>query len=580
MAKGNSLGLTLPLQAIPGKESFDISPRPLAAWVGELGIANIGESAKRLYRTLHEVNRQRHGWKRRYRFLEAIRQPLDALQQVFSQRYSGLSFPLPTKSQQIATLSQRLHLEMAIGYMAAIEGMLDAHFLFHDRHALKVMVHRASRHLSQSMLIAYQVYGRQHSGIWKRLHRLYAFAEARGFHQDSIKDALFTDLPDSSIARVYKQIVLLAAASPYRLREGEAVAVHKALARWSAHAKLLETPEDDGNALFVLHLDSDDEPEYRSLDHRPCAGDECRLIDTRQFVSVIREEAACARFPAPLLTQEFYKRLIQGWEAAPTRSERRNEGGDAIDVVIGMRGIHHLLAPIQPTHTQPPQPLQHTSSAAKDPIPTASHKPAGDLWNPYSAQEKKAPAPPNTPPQAPSNTGLIVRWQIINESVGGFRLAVPEGQNAAVRVGEVLAAREVHSPERWHLTVVRWIRHVDPGFEAGIQIIGSDMVPVMVKGLGPGKDMGEFQRGLLLPEASERNQPATLFTPNRLFHPTEKVLLLVSGAQIEIVLGNAIQDSGSFVQFELHAYGKPDTPTAGQGVGTAGVPFEMQWGEL
>src|SRR5512139_3190234 len=109
MAKGNGLGLTLPPQTKPGDGSFSISSRPLAAWISELPIANIGDTTKQLYRTLHEVNRQNHDWKRRYRFVETIRNPLDAVQRAQGQRYAGLSFPLPAKALQVAKLSQRLH---------------------------------------------------------------------------------------------------------------------------------------------------------------------------------------------------------------------------------------------------------------------------------------------------------------------------------------------------------------------------------------------------------------------------------------------------------------------------------------
>lgn len=577
MAKGNGLGLTLPPQTEADERSFDISSRRLAAWLSELPLANVGETTKLLYRALHDVNRHHHDWKRRYGFLEAIREPLDAVQRAFSQRYSTLSFPLPAKTQQIVTLAQRLHLEMAVGYIAAIEEMLDALFVFHDRQALKVMVHRACRHLNLSVLIAYQVYGQQRSGIWHQLHRLYAFAESRDFHQAQIKDPLFAGLPKSSIARVYKQIVLLGAASPYRMRQGEAVAVHQALARWAAHASLLTRQDAAADqALFALHLDSDDEPEYRSLDHRPCDSGACRLIDTRQLVQQVEEEAAHVdNQPGSVLTAELCKRLIHGWAIAPSRSERRNEGGDNIEVVIGMIHIHQLFAP-----DLQPQAARFTSDPAHDrTAPTgAARQPSADLWNPFAAQEKKGNG---TPPQpsAAAPAATILRWHIINESVGGFRLAIPEGQEGAVRVGEALAVRELHTPDRWHLTLVRWIRQFDQGlFEAGVQIMASDAVPALVKNITPGKDKGEFQRGLLLPEASERNQPATLFVPNRLFQAKEKVLVHVSGHQFEIVLGNAIQDSGSFVQFELNA--RENMDTAGQAAGADGLPFDLLWGQL
>ena len=585
MAKGSSLGLTLPAQTKPVKESFDIRSGALAKWLSALPAGNIGETTKQLYRALHEVNRHSHPWKRRFRFMETIREPLHGAQRAIGTRYAGVSYPLPVKTQQIAVLSQRLHTEVAIGYIAAIEEMLDSLFLFHSRHHLKVMIHRAVCHLNQSLLTAYQVYGQQQPGTWQQLHALYAFAETMNVHQDPIKDPLWGEQGESSIARIYKQIVLLATTSPYRLRQGEAVATHQALARWAAHAKLLGANDSDAtDALFTLHLDSDDEPEYRSLDHRSCDGTACRYVDTRQLVHIVQEEAGYAgSVPGSLLTPDLYKRLIQGWKLPPARSERRNQGGDCIEVVIGMIQIHQLLAPPQEAQTAAPKPSQFTSTptlAISTPI-AVQHKGSDDIWNIYSAKEKKPPVNAPTPQQEPVRTLAIRSWQVINESVGGFRLGVPEGQEATVRVGEILAVREEHSHERWHLTEVRWIRQYDQGTcEAGVRIIASDMVPVMVKNLTAGKNKGEFQRGLLLPEVAERGQPATVFTPNRLFCPSEKVLLHVSGQQIEIVLGNVIQESGSFVQFEFHADEKSNMPPADPPAVKGGSPFEKLWAQL
>jgi len=572
MATGTSLGLALPQQNTPDKESFDIRTGPLAEWISQLPTGNIGETTKQLYRAMHDVNRHRHGWKQRFRFMESIREPLDNVQRSISKRYSGLSFPLPAKTQQIATLAQRLHTETAIGYMAAIEEMLDALFVFQDRQALKVMVHRAVRHLSQSLLTAYQVYSQEQAGCWHQLHALYAFAEAQGFHQDPVRDPLADDQGESSVARLYKQIVLLATASPYRLRQGEAAATYQALARWAAHAKLLEVKEADAAAaLFTLHLDSDEEPEYRNLDHLPCDGTACRLIDTRQMVRVIQEEAG----QASLLPTELYQPLIQCWQAAPVRVERRNEGGDTIEVVIGMIQIHHLLCPglqAEVPGLQKPPFESASSTGYSRQLNERARSAGGDIWNTYSTREPQPADTPNQPPRETASNATIQHWTVINESVGGFRLAVPEGQEAGLRVGEILAVQEAHSRGRWHLTVVRWIRQYEQGdFEAGVQIIASEVVPVLVKSLSPGRDKGEFQRGLLLPEAPERGLPATVFVANRLFTPSEKVLLHVSGHQIEIVLGNAIQNCGSFVQFGFHA---------GEAAGGGGSPFEKVWEQL
>ncbi len=555
MAKGEGLGIALPPQTRPGKESFDIRSGPLAKWRRELPTGNTGETTKLLYQALLDVNRHSHGWQRRYRFLEAIREPLDGVQRSLERRYSGQGFPLPTKLQQIATLSQRLHTEMAYGYLAAIAGMHEALFLFQDRRALKIMVHRATRYLNLSQLVAYQTYAQQPPGFWHQLHRLYAYAEARDFHQDSIHDPLFEELPESSIARLYKQITLLATTSPFGLRQGEAAAIHKALARWSAHAKLLQ-PRENGaeTALFVIHLDGDDEPEYRAMDGRPC-GHACRLIDTHQMVFLLKEEGNFAASSADkTITPELRSNLLQGWESAPKRSEHRSQGGIDIEAVIGMQQIHALLAPTLQSVAQRDTRAQFE---ARSPGSGERRDSASDIWNIHAAPggtSRQAPNPTRQATSAPPPVASVLHWQARDISAGGLRLAQGDGQEGGIRVGELLALRNGPAQSDWQLGQVRWLkRSGGQGLECGVQLLAPQMVAVMVTPQTPGKGPGESQRGLLLPEDAEAAQPATLLAPPRLFNPADKVLLHTPDTRFEACLESAIQENGTFVQFSFQA---------------------------
>ncbi|HEY0719950.1 MAG TPA: PilZ domain-containing protein [Gammaproteobacteria bacterium] len=578
MAKGEGLGIALPPQTKPGKESFDIRSGPLARWLRELPAGNISETTKQLYQALLDVNRHSHGWQRRYRFLEAIRGPLDGVQRSLERRYSSQSFPLPTKSQQVANLAQRFHTEMAQGYLAAIDDMRAASFLFQDRRALKVMMHRAARSLNLSLLVAYQTYTQQPPGIWQQLHRLYAFAEARDFHQDPIRDPLFGELPTSSIARIYKQAALLATTSPFSLRQGEATAIHQVLARWSAHAKLLQPQENGADAaLFVIHLDADEEPEYRAMDNRRCDATNCRLIDTHQMVHMLQEEVGFASGTSRVLTPELCKSLIHGWDSPPKRSEHRNQSGSAIEAVIGMPQIHALLAPSLQSAAAP----ERSHFEARPLSGNERVGSANDVWNIYSGQgsTRQNPTVPRQPTsvQQPPIQATPLHCQARDMSTGGLRLVLPDGQEGGMRVGELLALRNGESQERWQLGQVRWLkRSGGQGLECGIQVLAPQMVPVIVTNLTPGRVKGEGQRGLLLPADESVAQPASLLTPSRLFTSTDRVLLHTSGNDVEVILDEAIQANGTFVQFEFHAGAEPAAAPP-RSVKSDEQPYEKVW---
>lgn len=47
MAKGQGhIGFTLPERHKPGRDSFDTKPRKVAAWISQLPMGNVGETAR------------------------------------------------------------------------------------------------------------------------------------------------------------------------------------------------------------------------------------------------------------------------------------------------------------------------------------------------------------------------------------------------------------------------------------------------------------------------------------------------------------------------------------------------------
>ena len=550
------IGLHLAERSKPGKGSFDYRSSATQRWVAELPVGNIGETAKQLFGTLQEVNRLDIAWKDRMAFLELLREPVSYVQASLIRHYTGMSFPLPPKTQRVATLAQTLYSEMALGYKTAIEDMQAGNFLTRDNKALTLLVHRAIRYLSQAVITCYQIYAPHPEHSWLELHRLYLFALEKKIQQDAVHDELNTHMPKTSIARAYKQILLLALASPYRLRQGEAEAIYTVLVRWGGHVEILPYDHPEANeALFVVHTDSDEAPDYQAFNRRNCDSSHCSLVDTRQLSKVLQEEYQQlkeARSKAPL-SAELLFRLICAWGQAPKRQFSRTNRQSTMEVVVGTAMLHHALA-----NELGDAAMQGKRSSFESRVVTPADQPRDDIWNIFASNKlKKAyetysqafesskadePKPP-VPLQ-------IQHWQLRNESAGGYRLSLGDEQECKVQVGELVGMRPLTSKQAWEIGVVRWLRQSSElGLEIGLQILAPQARPAMVKNEKAGGRAAEFQYALLLPELPSIKQPASIVTPILLFQPGNELLLHIPGHHITLRLEESLQDSGSFIQF-------------------------------
>ncbi len=567
MAKGKGqIGLTIAERSKPSSASFNYHASAVEQWVQDLPLGNVGAMSKLLYSSLREVNRLAIGWRERQRFLELYRQPIEYVQEQLNKRYTSVSFPLPPKTQQIADLSKALAGEMALGYKTAIEEMLGSSFLSRDNKALTELIHRAVHYLSCSLLTSYKTYSPHAEDNWFELHMLYLHAEHKKIHTKPVGDSQNQTLPKSSIARLYKQILLLALASPHRMRQGEAHAVYKALGRWAGHAHII--PYNDpsaAEALFVVHLDSDDAPDFQAFNHRDCNTELCRLVDTRQLSHLLQEELDYLGANGKSdegIGAELLHRLIRCWGIAPKRSFSRNDKEAGLEVVVGLSSLHRALATELGDESQLREKAEYQSKT----VSGVSQPVSKDVWNIFSkdklgqqyqsyqlAQQPEENAPkPSVPRQY---------WQIRNESAGGYRLAIEKNEGAKVQVGELLGIRPRYSDNTCEVGVIRWMRQpADGGLELGVQVLAPQVIPVMLRSTRLGTKAADFQPALLLPAVPAITQPATLLTPIMLFDTGAELQLHHPEHEIRIVLSERGQETGSFTQFRFETREETQRP--------------------
>lgn len=569
MANGKGqLGLTIAERTKPTSASFNYRSSAVEQWVEDLPMGNVGAVSKLLYNALREVNRLTISWRDRQRFLEQLRSPVEYVQEQLNRRYTGISFPLPQKTKQVAELSKALSREMALGYKTAIEEMQGSSFLSRDNKALAELIHRTVQYTSASLLTSYKTYAPHVEDSWFELHLLYLHAEHKKLHTTPVTDSLNKALPKSSIARLYKQILLLALASPYRMGQSEVQIVYQSLARWAGHAQII--PYNDpsaAEALFVVHMDSDDAPDFQAFNHRNCNTELCRMVDTRQLSHILQEELGHLSTEGKMgggLTAEILYRLIRSWGIAPKRSFTRNDREDSLEVVIGLTNLHHALATEMGDRRQLGDKAHYRSKS----VVSASQPTQKDVWNIFSKDVlgkqydnfKRETETETIVADVESNAQVVrQRWQIRNESAGGYRLAIEQENGAKINVGEILGLRRSNSESLCEVGVIRWMRQpADGGFELGVQVLAPQVIPVSLRNTRLGKKAAEYQPALLLPEVETIGLAATLLTPVLLFKSGMELQLHHPKHDIRIELTVRGQETSSFTQFGFKTISKAE----------------------
>ncbi len=563
---GHSIGLDLPPRRKPGRGDFDIRPRRAQAWVAQLPRANLGESARRLYTALTETNRLDLPFQDRARFLDTLIAPVTEVVRGLRRHFVGVCSPLPEKNRKAAAVARHLYAELATGYGIAAEDLLRRSLVLVNGRLLTRLLYRATAMWGRALLTDYETYRPCVPGTWSSIHRLFAFAESRRLHRAVTSDPL-ADGRRTTLADEYKRILLLALASPYCLRHGEAGQVHRVLEQWANRAilrRVRTTGELDRH--FGIDLGSDAPPRNLALAPGPLEPARCRWLDTRSVLELVRDhileagDAAVttltglhledADLPHPLL-----RRLLAMWSAQPRRHFSRHQARTRVRVALGLSSAHHLISGTgRDPVSAAPAGGRFFEPARFQEDPAASGDDGGDVWDRvYPAPESLARAlAPEEPPPVPGDTppprtGV---WQVVNESASGYCLESSQAEGP-VQVGELvgLCRDEDGRDWRWSVGVVRWLKFSPDGMlRMGVEMLTPDAAAAGVRITAePARGAG-VQRTLILQGVK---RPATLVLPPVPFREGSRVTLHVLDREIPVRLTRQLENTGLFAQFQF-----------------------------
>jgi hypothetical protein len=543
----------------------DLRPRMVQRWLANLPVANLGTMSGSFYEALKALNQRQLKTSERLAFLEAVRPNLRATIEGLRAHYSPKQFPAPAKSRRVSEFSLALLREMALGYDLIVQAATRGGPRVGKRQLILAM--QRSVHCHGVLLMeCYYLYQPAPEGLWKRLHELYLMALAQGLQDVAVADDALRYGKRTSVSQSYKQILLLAAAAPQRLRYQELDDLFAALEVWAALAALAPLPITvDADSGFLVHLDRDLPPQ--PLLRQPIRTRQTYLLDCRQPL---------ASFNTPPIRQGRWSRLLRGKAAtAPPsvlqdqlidifatdhrRRFPRRAMSQPVQALVGLTQISRTLA------QQKGVPLE-TDAKSANAVAVTIHSDDARWeydekrgWHVVQDRSKKAKKEEIEDLLPESKQGLAgdqpqQDWQALDTSAGGYRLLLYSKQATLARLGEVIAIQEQGKTYQasWQIGITRWLRHIPfKGLELGVELIAVNPIPALIKPeLAAGRE-AKAVHALLLPQMAALNQPMRILTPPLPYISGIRAAIIDGGSDYNILLTRELDASGSFKSFEF-----------------------------
>lgn len=537
----------------------EASPRDLKRWIADLPKANIGETARQLYQALGELNQLLTPSDNRLNLLELLRPEVYFVCLHLERHFLHQAIMLDERSRKISNLCQALQSHLAIGYKQIVLRIAPKYRK--DRAALVSMaLQRAAHALKGQLLRATQLYSSPPEHVWFELHQLYRSAAELQLQHRAVHDDLASLTTELSLEQTYIAALLLGSARCNQLRQNQIARLADVLEPWSARLKLHPASPDAG--LLAISAELDAGPRYRSMfrseQQRGLLG-----FDPQPLVNAIEahllHQDTSAPLPVPAgLSFDTLQHLHASWGQAAERSFQRTVGQGNLTVCVGMSALHFYLGGERSFSE-----LLKLPGARSANFSSAVIKGEKDSWSqafdaaPQSNAEQFLPyeeiqydhlvedeSGTDSTPHYPTHA-----LPVINHSPGGYCLAWPEEVPAELQAGEMLGIHDSVSLG-WSIAVIRWIRQVrGGGTQMGIELVAPHAQPCGLQLVRSRDDHSQYLRGLLLPEISAIDVPATLLAPRLPFQEGSKVMINTQGEEHRAGLDRRVASTHSFNQF-------------------------------
>lgn len=499
-------------------------PKKLKEWLISLPTTSVIDAGRQMHDALASLNRIELSSDSRTELLTEYETMLDLLSGGFESAYSSAGIPLRDRAHQAAVLHLNLWREMCMGWKVVLVTKLEKRSLFGG--AGKVDPNAVQRVLYcywQMFCICSRMYLGLPAGSWGEIHQMFRLGAENQFLDEP------TEPKNRSISTTYKRILLLSLADPIRFAPREQDKVIELVENYAHLAHFQPVSRLSSAAgYFLVELDGDILPRYvgnRSIDG---PGALAVLLDTSELSQYLHKTEAAIEAKAPQATDrikvlarlQILRRVIRQWSIAPQRTYQRIASHSLVDIAFGMRAV-----------------VQELNNGAM----YASRKNA-----PATQAGEDEGERPQMPPQIETR---LSKWEVINESPGGFAVRAVSVFDEQVRAGDVVALRAFPEPG-WLVASVRWLQATEEGsIEMGLQVMSSRAVPAMVK---PTISAGpiSYLPAVILPGIEALKQPARIAASKGTYSPLRELLVLTPEGECKIRAAKLVEQQMSYDLFD------------------------------
>lgn len=570
--------------------------RDLKAWIQDLPKANIGETARLLYKALIELNNFKTPADNRIQLLELLRPEVMFINSQLEKHFLNNSIMLGERAQKVANLCQALQNHLTTGYKLVITDV------FQQRNSiLALALQRTAHSMFVSLVRAYQLYYPAPSLFWLELHQVYWLARKNNIHTQPIRDALLDNISEQSIEAAYNCVLLLSCSRINQMRQSDIAILARTLPSWCQLASLQKAELD--SSLFVVNLNSDSPPRYKELIEQEQVQSRLGFNTQELAEALIQHQQSPENQTLNVLdipesmSSTLLAQLCSAWGNIAKRDFQRTSSTGTLELCLGMSAVHYYLAG-QEVFAQ----TLKSQQIARVEYNTDNSPP--DIWaNAIDAEilteqdpllvdlieyeEKPIPEASVTNNQTPVDPIVlypIFTLSIVNHSPGGYCLAWSDTVPPQLQAGEIIALRE-NQYRPWSTAVTRWIRQVgSASTQMGVELIASNAQPCGLQLLRSNDSSSQFLRALLVPEIPALSRPACVIGPRIPFQEGHKVAINQQGIERRAILRKSSMRTGSINQFEYSLLTPPEAvesrPASTLKNATKSEDFDSLWKSL
>ena len=552
-----------------------LTPQNVKQWIKTAPLANLKIASTELIELIAKSNRTSFPSKQRFASLEYLIPTCQAYLSQYSKLLSHQTFPLSETAEDVYCYQQALLSELAIAYKIMIADAVNGDKSLSEK-KLFICFFRSIHYLKQQYICCVLNYQKVSDTIWPDICQLYRASDFYNFNNRTYHDKAIGE--KTEIENTFKYLCSLTMITFNKLRQGEAKKLVKFL---NKNCNLIETQKElesiTEDYIYVANLATGKSPTYYIPRELPISS-ENRFILYSHFVNKLSElKQKFVQSHSYYLNSDdeidpdLANRLISMIGQPTQRNKKRLKSNQKVKAIVGLEQIISTLDPNKSEDAEDPlaensqilynmglMPLEKKASSIFQQIDMNEYTDKENdqetqnlsaIWEPFSMEDLTDDKIPKPDSPKDKNAGI---WRIDNYSSGGFCLNYDSDGSCRIRVGEIIAIRDINHADqtiKWLTGTIRWMQSSPrESSRIGVELFGAECA--LITAQCKEENSAEYQ-GLLLKKIIDQKKKFSLLVPTRVSFDTNDILLHGKKSQRNAILGQTLEKTSSFTHFEI-----------------------------